>query len=182
MLNDTSVASAGSDIRTCRRIRNGKKIATIRDFHQNICVNSTIWFFHTLTIVVQSGQIAILIFLTYFRFCKTNMPMFFFLLILGLQLIICCAILTESNWTKDGKSNFFRLYLSVSKIMLRPPLIFRLNLFLLLQFIPKIHTVKLQIRLLCLLLKSNLGSALFITEEAPYGIAFQLTIDVIYLP
>ena len=42
MLNDTSVASAGSYIRTCRRIRNSKKIATIRDFHQNICVNSTI--------------------------------------------------------------------------------------------------------------------------------------------
>ena len=41
MLNDTSVASAGSYIRTCRRIRNSKKIATIRDFHQNICVNST---------------------------------------------------------------------------------------------------------------------------------------------
>ena len=42
MLNDTSVASAGSYIRTCRRIRNSKKIATIRDFHQNICVNPTI--------------------------------------------------------------------------------------------------------------------------------------------
>ena len=41
MLNDTSVASAGSYIRTCRRIRNSKKIATIRDFHQNICVNLT---------------------------------------------------------------------------------------------------------------------------------------------
>ena len=44
MLNDTSVASAGSYIRTCRRIRNSKKIATIRDFHQNICVNPTISF------------------------------------------------------------------------------------------------------------------------------------------
>ena len=42
MLNDTSVASAGFYIRTCRRIRNSKKIATIRDFHQNICVNPTI--------------------------------------------------------------------------------------------------------------------------------------------
>ena len=42
MLNDTSVASVGSYIRTCRRIRNSKKIATIRDFHQNICVNPTI--------------------------------------------------------------------------------------------------------------------------------------------
>ena len=41
MLNDTSVASAGSYIRTCRRIRSSKKIATIRDFHQNICVNPT---------------------------------------------------------------------------------------------------------------------------------------------
>ena len=41
MLNDTSVASAGSHIRTCRRIRNSKKIATIRDFHQNICVDPT---------------------------------------------------------------------------------------------------------------------------------------------
>ena len=138
------------------------------------------WVFHTFTIVVQSGQIVILNFLTYFRFSKTNLHVFFFLLILGLQLRICCAILTGSNWTKDGKSNFFRLYLSVSKMML--PLIFRLNLFLLLQFIPKIHAVKFQIRLLCLLLKSNMGSALFITEEALYGIAFQLTIDVIYLP
>ena len=138
------------------------------------------WFFHTLTIVVQSGQIVILNILTYFRFCKTNLHVSFFLLILGHQLIICCVILTGSNWTKDEKSNFFRLYLSVSKMML--PLIFRLSLFLLLQFIPKIHTVKVQIRLLCLLLKSNLGSTLFITEEALYGIAFQLTIDVIYLP
>ena len=100
-------------------------------------------------IVVQSGQIVILNFLTYFRFCKINLHVFFFLLILGLQLIICCAILTGSNWTKDGKSNFFRLYLSVSKVML--PRIFCLNLFLLLQFIPKIHAVKLQIRLLCVL-------------------------------
>ena len=41
MLNDASVASAGSYVRTCRRIRNSKKIATIRDFHQNICVNPT---------------------------------------------------------------------------------------------------------------------------------------------
>ena len=42
MLHVASVASAGSYIRTCRRIRNSKKIATIRDFHQNICVNPTI--------------------------------------------------------------------------------------------------------------------------------------------
>ena len=41
MLNDASVASAGSYVRTCRRIRNSKKIATIRDFHQNIRVNPT---------------------------------------------------------------------------------------------------------------------------------------------
>ena len=72
---------------------------------------------------------------------------FFFLLILGLQLITCCAILTGPNWTKDGNSNLFRLYLSVSKMML--PIIFCLNLFLLPQFIPKIYAVKLQIRLLC---------------------------------
>ena len=45
MLNDTSVASAGSYIRTCRRIRKNKKIATIRDFHQNICVNPTLLAF-----------------------------------------------------------------------------------------------------------------------------------------
>ena len=44
MLNDTNVASAGSYIRTSERIRNSKKIATIRDFHQNICVNPTIIF------------------------------------------------------------------------------------------------------------------------------------------
>ena len=42
MLNDTSMASAGFYIRTCRRIRNSKKFATIRNFHQNICVNPTI--------------------------------------------------------------------------------------------------------------------------------------------
>ena len=42
MLNDASVASAGSYVRTYRRIRNSKKIATIRNFHQNICVNPTI--------------------------------------------------------------------------------------------------------------------------------------------
>ena len=66
---------------------------------------------------------------------QNKLARFFFLLILGLQLTICCAILTGSNWTKDGKSTFFRLYLSVSKMMLL--LIFRLNLFLLLQFIPK---------------------------------------------
>ena len=33
MLNDASMASACSYVRTCRRVRNSKKIATIRDFH-----------------------------------------------------------------------------------------------------------------------------------------------------
>ena len=33
LLNDASVASACFYVRTCRRVRNGKKIATIRDFH-----------------------------------------------------------------------------------------------------------------------------------------------------
>ena len=33
MLNDASVASACFYVRTCRRVRNSKKIATIRDFH-----------------------------------------------------------------------------------------------------------------------------------------------------
>ena len=33
LLNDASMASACSYVRTCRRIRNSKKIATIRDFH-----------------------------------------------------------------------------------------------------------------------------------------------------
>ena len=33
LLNDASVASACSYVRTCRRVRNSKKIATIRDFH-----------------------------------------------------------------------------------------------------------------------------------------------------
>ena len=39
MLNDARVASAGSYVGTCGRIRNSKKTATIRDFHQNMCVN-----------------------------------------------------------------------------------------------------------------------------------------------
>ena len=56
MLNDTSVASAGSYIRTCRRIRNSKKIATIRDFHQNICVNPTNWIYHYNKSVWWAGQ------------------------------------------------------------------------------------------------------------------------------
>ena len=34
LLNDASVASACFYVRTCRRVRNSKKIATIRDFHQ----------------------------------------------------------------------------------------------------------------------------------------------------
>ena len=33
LLNDASVASAFFHVRTCRRVRNSKKIATIRDFH-----------------------------------------------------------------------------------------------------------------------------------------------------
>ena len=33
LLNDASVASACFYVRTCRRVRNSKKIATIRDFH-----------------------------------------------------------------------------------------------------------------------------------------------------
>ena len=36
MLNDARVASACSYVRTCRRVRNSKKIATIRDF---ICLH-----------------------------------------------------------------------------------------------------------------------------------------------
>ena len=42
MLNDSSVASAGSSLRTCRRIKNSKKIASICDFHLSICINQTI--------------------------------------------------------------------------------------------------------------------------------------------
>ena len=42
MLNDARVASACSYVRACRRVRNSKKIATIRDFHVYIRVNSTI--------------------------------------------------------------------------------------------------------------------------------------------
>ena len=56
MLNDASVASAGSYIRTCRRIRNSKKIATIRDFHQNICVNPTNTYFNSLWLKKYSGS------------------------------------------------------------------------------------------------------------------------------
>ena len=37
LLNDASVASACFYVRTCRRVRNSKKIATIRDFHQGLC-------------------------------------------------------------------------------------------------------------------------------------------------
>ena len=43
-----------SYIRTCRRIRNSKKIATIRDFHQNICVNSTT--IASSQVVLERGQ------------------------------------------------------------------------------------------------------------------------------
>ena len=44
MLNDASdsVASAVFSFRTCRRIRNSKKITSIRDFHISICINPAI--------------------------------------------------------------------------------------------------------------------------------------------
>ena len=59
MLNDASVASAGSYVRACRRIRNSKKIATIRDFHQNICVNPTnkIGLTYNIFILASDGVI-----------------------------------------------------------------------------------------------------------------------------
>ena len=41
MLNDAIVASAGSYVGTCRRIKTPKKIATIRDFHLYVCINPT---------------------------------------------------------------------------------------------------------------------------------------------
>ena len=41
MLNDACMVSAGSYVRTCRRIRNRKKIATICDFHLCTCMNLT---------------------------------------------------------------------------------------------------------------------------------------------
>ena len=56
MLNNASVASAGSYVRTCRRIRNSKKIATLRDFHQNICVNPTMWDMMLLNYVRLKGK------------------------------------------------------------------------------------------------------------------------------
>ena len=50
LLNDASVASACFYVRTCRRVRNSKKIATIRDFHlpgSFLCLSTrlydTIW-------------------------------------------------------------------------------------------------------------------------------------------
>ena len=42
MHNDASVAPSGSSLRTCSRIRNSKKIASIRDFHLSICINPTV--------------------------------------------------------------------------------------------------------------------------------------------
>ena len=63
----------------------------------NMLANALVFPYFDYCTVVQSGQIVILNFLTYFRFCKTNLHVFFFLLILGLQLIICCVILTGSN-------------------------------------------------------------------------------------
>ena len=58
LLNDASVASACFYVRTCRRVRNSKKIATIRDFHLpgsflclstrlTVGVNLSNWFFKT---------------------------------------------------------------------------------------------------------------------------------------
>ena len=48
LLNDASVASACFSVRTCRRIRNSKKIATIRDFHlpgSFLCLSTRLtWF------------------------------------------------------------------------------------------------------------------------------------------
>ena len=55
MLNDTSVASAGSYIRMYKN-PNSKKIATIRDFHQNICVN-----FYTVKHFVENVMVKHLI-------------------------------------------------------------------------------------------------------------------------
>ena len=48
LLNDASVASACFYVRTCRRVRNSKKIATIRDFHlpgSFLCLSTRlIWY------------------------------------------------------------------------------------------------------------------------------------------
>ena len=46
MLNDARVASACLYVRTCQRVRNSKNIATIRNFHRYIRVNSTNIPFH----------------------------------------------------------------------------------------------------------------------------------------
>ena len=46
LLNDASVASACFYVRTCRRVRNSKKIATIRDFHlpgSFLCLSTRLW-------------------------------------------------------------------------------------------------------------------------------------------
>ena len=53
LLNDASVASACFYVRTCRRVRNSKKIATIRDFHlpgSFLCL-STWLFCHSITVI-----------------------------------------------------------------------------------------------------------------------------------
>ena len=50
MLNDARVASACSRVRTCRRVRNSQKIATIRDFHVQdlfFCLSTRIYFAST---------------------------------------------------------------------------------------------------------------------------------------
>ena len=64
LLNDASVASAYFYVRTCRRVRNSKKIATIRDFHlpgSFLCLSTRLQSFyqHPLTHLVPRpiGQI-----------------------------------------------------------------------------------------------------------------------------
>ena len=54
LLNDASVASACSCVKTCRRVRNSMKIATIPDFHLpgSLCCSSARLIFGT--VIVQS--------------------------------------------------------------------------------------------------------------------------------
>ena len=103
----------------------------------------------------------------------------YFLLILGLQLIICCVILTGSNWTKRWK---IRLLQVVFKCLKNDAPSYLSSQFLFTSTIHSKNPHSQASNTLAILLKSILGSALFITQEALYGIAFQLTIDVIYLP
>ena len=61
LLNDASVASACFYVRTCRRVRNSKKIATIRDFHlpgSFLCLSTRLNRPHSL--VFNKCQIALL--------------------------------------------------------------------------------------------------------------------------